>query len=161
MSAVLRHRANEFNIPMNRACFVGINDIARLHAFQGKCRSAAMLDWVVMYNPKARFEFMVEDPGVEDTDPSSDRVPYTISLRATQGHSGETGSQIDPNLAMTPMTVGMADCPSYCAHGTRLHLINEILAEGLLPGGRIQDRTYTHCTAIPPSSGRITGLRLN
>eukprot|EP00974_Lingulodinium_polyedra_P089379 8666994-Lingulodinium_polyedra.AAC.1 len=75
-----------------------------LPAFRVRCQSSAALHWVVHNNPKGRFEFMIEHPAGVEVSAASDLVPYTISIRALQGHSGELSMFINPDLAMTPVT---------------------------------------------------------
>ena len=125
LSAVLRHRAAEFGLDMSPMGYVDMLQIMRIPAFQARCKSSAQLHWVVHNNPKGRFEFMVESPYTGSLDETSDQVPFTISLRALQGHSHDVSRLLDANVAMTPVTP--LSMPSYVAHGTRHHLINSIL----------------------------------
>eukprot|EP00974_Lingulodinium_polyedra_P005438 512098-Lingulodinium_polyedra.AAC.1 len=48
---------------------------------------------------------------------------------------------------MTP--VAQANMPRYVAHGTRHRYLDDILHDGLVPGGPFTKRSYVHCTTIP------------
>eukprot|EP00974_Lingulodinium_polyedra_P043304 4158794-Lingulodinium_polyedra.AAC.1 len=75
-----------------------------IHTFRARCPSSAALHWVVRHNPKGRLEFMVEQPAGAEVSPQSDLVPFTISIRAYQGHSGEVSLFRNPDMAMHPVT---------------------------------------------------------
>ena len=57
---------------------------------------------------------------------------------------------------MNPVTLG--NMPSFVAHGTREAHVEGILANGVIPGGPLSQRTFCHFTVVPPNSGKITGL---
>eukprot|EP00974_Lingulodinium_polyedra_P040060 3844465-Lingulodinium_polyedra.AAC.1 len=57
---------------------------------------------------------------------------------------------------MSPVT--QANMPRHVAHGTRHRYLDDILHDGLVPGGPFAKHSYVNFTTFPPHSGGITGL---
>ena len=89
LAMVLRHRAVRMGVYLDEEGYVSVSDLLREQTFLNNCPDAGTFHWVVLTNPKGRFEFRVDESSRE------------IKIRALQGHSGRNAASIDPDLAMT------------------------------------------------------------
>ena len=141
LSKILRHRALDYNLQMDQAGFVKLQDIFSLD----QLRDLTINDIinVVETNSKKRFEIKTEIiEGIE-----------TTFIRATQGHSI---SFVNDELLLTPI-LSAAEIP-ICLHGTYCRFKDSIIANGL----KKMSRNHIHfASGLPESGSVISGIRGN
>ena len=109
LSYVLRHRPDSLGLVLDRAGWVGVDELLAALAASGSPLTREQLEHVVASNDKQRFAF----------DATGTRV------RASQGHS------VPVELGYPP-----ARPPDVLFHGTPLRTVPTVLREGLRPQGR-------------------------
>lgn len=137
LSYVLRHQANEMNIPISEDGYVRVDDLLANESFLGY--TVDDLRQVVADNDKQRFKIL-----------ETDGVLY---IRAQQGHSISTinGESLDLELIKDPL-----DLP-ICLHGTSSAALELILGSG---GLNRMARLHIHmAVGLPQGDGVISGMR--
>lgn len=109
ISRVLRHAPQSVGLTLDRAGWVGVDDLLDALARHGAAVTRPELEQVVAGNDKQRFEL----------DPTADRI------RARQGHS------VEVDLGLSPATP-----PPVLFHGTPQRNVEAISREGLVRGTR-------------------------
>lgn len=139
LSWVLRHGANELNVPLESNGFVDVNDLLRLQQFALKNYKLCDIKFVVENDKKSRFA-LIESNG-------------RIKIKANQGHSMRT--VVD--LSLTPIT---SPTPfPIVVHGTFRKHWSSILATGLRCMNRLHIHFATTDNWTPTTTTGISGLR--
>ncbi len=148
MTAITRHGHDQYNVPRDQSGYIKITDMqtrgTSKQLFEYFPCPQALID-VVEQNPKRRFELKIENEEL-----------YSCAL---QGHSSTASSTVQLEHMMQPVTLD--SLPPICVHGTYSHVIENIMEQGLWPGGPDGVRAANHfATSLPKDRNRvISGLR--
>ncbi|KAF4755247.1 tRNA 2'-phosphotransferase 1, partial [Perkinsus olseni] len=141
LSKVLRHKAVDMGISIDKAGYVRVQDLLAHPRFKSLRATQDDIKECVATNAKQRFALT--------TAPNGD-----LLIRATQGHSFPP-TVVDPTLIMTPVDV--PSLPSMLVHGTYFNHWKAILASG---GLRPMNRQHIHLVdASATLTGIVSGLR--
>ncbi|KAF4664703.1 tRNA 2'-phosphotransferase 1 [Perkinsus chesapeaki] len=141
LSKVLRHKAVDMGLAIDRAGYVKVNDLLVHPRFKSLKVSEDDIKQCVATNAKQRFALTTAPDG-------------ELLIRATQGHSFPSAI-VDPTLIMTP--VSMACLPPLLVHGTYFSHWKAILASG---GLKPMSRQHIHLVdASETLTGVVSGLR--
>jgi len=133
LSLVLRHKPDEIGLSLDENGWADVEELIRRCVAHGMPLTRALLDRVVAESDKKRFAF--SDDG---------------RIRASQGHS------VEVDLALTP-----TDPPEFLYHGTAVHFLDSIRADGLIAGKRRHvhlSRDEATAAAVGRRHGRVVVL---
>lgn len=135
LSWILRHGANEENLPIDTDGYIDVNDILKNRQFVSKKFSLNEIKVVVQNDKKQRFALDVMANG-------------GFRIKANQGHSMS-------NVQMTMSVIDDATKLPIAVHGTYYRFWDKIKAEGL----KRMNRNHIHLTETEHFSGNVSGFR--
>lgn len=141
LSWVLRHGANELNVPIDSNGFIDVDDLLRLRQFTVKNYTLCDIKFVVANDRKSRFA-LIESNGC-------------IKIKANQGHSMRTVVDLSLNPVTSPTPFPIV------VHGTFRKHWSSILATGLRCMNRVHIHFATTQKWTPTTTAGISGLREN